>query len=174
MAMRWLIYSPIVFILVIVGVFYKALQTEPTQVPSPLLGKPLPIFELTDWSGQRVTRENLGDQSVVLHFWASWCAPCKREMPSLEKLSENYPQIKVYPINMEPPNKLRAKDFFKSVNVMSLGIYFDPKLELVKKFKMKGLPTSILIDKNGNEFGRVIGEIDFNSEEFKNLLKKYI
>ena len=57
---------------------------------------------------------------------------------------------------------------------MSLGIYFDPKLELVKKFKMKGLPTSILIDKNGNEFGRVIGEIDFNSEEFKNLLKKYI
>ena len=138
--------------------------------------KPIKINQLRfkDVNLQDVDLTGKKGNIMILNFWASWCLPCKREMPSLEKLSQNYPDLKIYPINMEPPNKLRARDFFKSVNVMSLGIYFDPKLELVKKFKMKGLPTSILIDKNGNEFGRVIGEIDFNSEEFKNLLKKYI
>ena len=54
---------------------------------------------------------------------------------------------------------------------MSLDIYFDPKLELVKQFKMRGLPTSILIDKNGMEFGRVVGEIDFTDANFIKLLK---
>ena len=75
---------------------------------------------------------------------------------------------------MEQPNKLRARDFFRSIGVASLDIYFDPKFELVKQFKMRGLPTSILIDKNGKEFGRVIGEIDFTDKEFIKLLKNYI
>ena len=72
---------------------------------------------------------------------------------------------------MEKPNKLKAQDFFKFIGVLSLDIYFDPELKLVKQFKMRGLPTSILIDKEGNEFGRVIGEIDFVSDEFVNLIK---
>ena len=95
-------------------------------------------------------------------------------MPSLEKLSKDYPEIKIYAINMEKPNKLRARDFYNSVGIASLDIYFDPDFRLVKIFKMRGLPTSILIDKNGKEFGRVVGEIDFNNEEFIKILKKYI
>ena len=111
---------------------------------------------------------------MILNFWASWCAPCKREMPSLEQLSNSQPKIKIYAINTEKPNKLRAQDFFKSINVSSLDIYFDPDFKLVKQFKMRGLPTSILIDKNGMEFARVIGEIDFSSEKFLNFIKNYI
>ena len=111
---------------------------------------------------------------MIINFWASWCLPCKREMPSLAKLAQKYPDIKVYAINMEKPNKLRAGDFFKSLGITSLDIYFDPDFKLVKTFKMRGLPTSILINKNGKEFGRVVGEVDFKSEEFIKLLKKYI
>ena len=48
---------------------------------------------------------------MILNFWATWCAPCKREMPSLEKLTEKYPEIKVYTINMEKPNKLKSMTF---------------------------------------------------------------
>ena len=95
-------------------------------------------------------------------------------MPSLEKLAQKYPEIKVYAINMEKPNKLRAGDFFKSLGITSLDIYFDPDFKLVKTFKMRGLPTSILIDKNGKEFGRIVGEIEFNNDDFIALLKKYI
>ena len=111
---------------------------------------------------------------MILNFWATWCAPCKREMPSLEKLTNQFPQVKVYAINMEQPNKLKVRDFFRSIGVASLDTYYDPKLKLVKQFKMRGLPTSILINKNGNEFGRVIGEIDFVSDDFISLIKKYI
>ena len=75
---------------------------------------------------------------------------------------------------MEKPNKLRARDFYKNLGITGLDIYFDPEFKLAKKFKMRGMPTSILIDKNGREFARVIGEIDFYSENFITFLKKFI
>ena len=75
---------------------------------------------------------------------------------------------------MEKPNKLRSKDFYNSIGVTGLDIYFDPEFKLVKVFKMRGMPTSILIDKNGMEFARIQGEIDFYGESFLNFLKKYI
>tara|TARA_B100001093_G_C26417815_1_gene838455 strand:- start:403 stop:738 length:336 start_codon:yes stop_codon:yes gene_type:complete len=110
---------------------------------------------------------------MIINFWASWCLPCKREMPSLAKLAQKYPDIKIYAINMEKPNKLRAGDFFKSLGITSLDIYFDPDFKLVKTFKMRGLPTSIIIDKNANEVARVIGEIDFFSDQFKKFIESY-
>ena len=111
---------------------------------------------------------------MIINFWATWCAPCKREMPSLEKLTFKYPEIKVFAVNTEKPNKTRTRDFFRSVGGTTLNTYYDPDLSLVKTFKLRGLPTSILIDKNGREFGRVIGEVDFASEYFLNLMKKFI
>ena len=138
--------------------------------------KPKVIEQLKfkDLNLQDVDLSNKKGNIMILNFWATWCAPCRREMPSLERLTHKHPEIKVYAINMEKPNKLKAQDFFKFIGVLSLDIYFDPKLELVKQFKMRGLPTSILIDKNGMEFGRVVGEIDFTDVNFINLLKRYI
>ena len=138
--------------------------------------KPKTIEELKfkDLNLQEVDLTNKKGNIMILNFWATWCAPCRREMPSLEKLTFKFPEIKVYAINMEKPNKLKAQDFFKFIGVLSLDIYFDPELKLVKQFKMRGLPTSILIDKNGKEFGRIVGEIDFTNENFISLLKNYI
>ena len=138
--------------------------------------KPKIIKELKfkDFNLQDVDLTNKKGNIMIINFWASWCLPCKREMPSLEKLAQKYPEIKIYAINMEKPNKLRTADFFKSVGITSLDIYFDPGFKLVKQFKMRGLPTSILIDKKGREFGRVVGEVDFYSKDFIELIKKYI
>ena len=138
--------------------------------------KPTQIKELKfkDSNLQDVDLTNKKGNIMIINFWATWCLPCKREMPSLEKLTNLYPEVKVYAINMERPNKLKVRDFFRSINVASLDPYYDPELKLVKQFKMRGLPTSILIDKNGDEFGRVIGEVDFVSKEFINLIEKYI
>ncbi len=138
--------------------------------------KPKPIKELKfkDLNLQEVDLTNKKGNIMILNFWATWCAPCRREMPSLEKLTHVYPEIKVFAINMEKPNKLKAQDFFKFIGVLSLDIYFDPELKLVKQFKMRGLPTSILIDKDGREFGRIVGEIDFTDKNFIKLMKKYI
>ena len=111
---------------------------------------------------------------MILNFWATWCVPCKTEMPSLEKLSKEYPEILIYPINLEKPNQDKTKKFFTDLKITKLNIYFDPKFSLVKLFKMRGVPTSILIDKNGNEFGRIIGEVDFFEVSFINFLKEYL
>mgnify|MGYP001261810362 FL=1 len=138
--------------------------------------KPKTIEELKfkDLNLQEIDLTNKKGNIMILNFWATWCAPCRREMPSLEKLTFELPEIKVYAINMEKPNKLKAQDFFKFIGVLSLDIYFDPELKLVKQFKMRGLPTSILIDKNGKEFGRIVGEIDFTNENFIKIIKRYI
>ena len=138
--------------------------------------KPKVIKELKfkDLNLQDIDLSNKKGNIMIINFWASWCVPCRKEMPSLEKLAQNFPEVEIYPINMEKPNKLKASDFYKSIGVTGLNIYFDPDFKLVKVFKMRGLPTSILIDKNGREFGRVIGEIDFYSDSFVKLIKKYI
>ena len=138
--------------------------------------KPKVINQLKfkDLNLQDVDLTNKKGNIMILNFWATWCAPCRREMPSLEKLTHQYPEIKVFAINMEKPNKLKAQDFFKFIGVLSLDIYFDPELKLVKQSKMRGLPTSILINKEGKEFGRIVGEIDFTDKNFIRLLKKYI
>ena len=137
--------------------------------------KPQAIKELRfkDINLQDVDLTNKKGNIMILNFWATWCLPCKREMPSLEKLAQNYPNIKIYPINMEKPNKLRTRDFYKNIGVTGLDIYFDPNFDLVKKFKMRGMPTSILINKKGMEFARVIGEIDFAEKSFVDFLQKY-
>ena len=135
------------------------------------------IYEEVIFKDKNQKNVNLNDYKgklVILNFWATWCAPCKREMPSLEKLTHKYPEIKVYAINTEKPNKLKIRDFFRIIDVASLDVYYDPDFKLVKQFKMRGLPTSILINKDGEEFGRVIGEVDFISESFLNIIKKYI
>ena len=61
---------------------------------------------------------------MVLNFWATWCVPCKKEMPALEKLTQSLPDIDVYPINMEPPNKLRVRDFLLDIGVVSSKYLF--------------------------------------------------
>ena len=138
--------------------------------------KPIDIKELKfkDFNLNDVDLTGKKGNIMILNFWATWCVPCKKEMPSLEKLSKKYPEIMIYPINLEKPNQDKTQKFFNSLEISKLKIYFDPKFSLVKSFNMRGVPTSILIDKNGKEFGRVVGEIDFNSEEFIRLLKKYI
>ena len=137
--------------------------------------KPIKINELKfkDADLNDVDLTNKKGNIMIINFWATWCIPCREEMPSLEKLTQKNPEIKVYAINMEKPNKIRARDFYKNLDISSLDIYFDPEFQLVKIFKLRGMPTSILIDKNGMEFARVIGQIDFSSDEFIKFLKNY-
>tara|TARA_B100000767_G_C19407276_1_gene386480 strand:+ start:60 stop:575 length:516 start_codon:yes stop_codon:yes gene_type:complete len=112
---------------------------------------------------------------LILNFWATWCAPCKEEMPSLDSLQKNIglSNLKIFPINIGQENQSKSKSFFKELNIKNLDIYLDSPITLAKKFSLRGVPTTILFDKQGREFARIIGSIDFNDQEFINWLKSY-
>ena len=138
---------------------------------SPILIKNI---KFKDFNLQDVDLNQNKGNIVVLNFWATWCAPCKKEMPSLSQLSRKLPNLKVYAINMEKPNIEKVQNFYNELEINNIKIYFDPEFNLAKKFRMRGLPTTIFLDKSGNEFARAIGEIDFNSKKLIELLEKKI
>jgi len=131
------------------------------------------IFE--DFLGNQINIKNYQGSLVILNFWATWCAPCKEEMPSLDKLYQdnNFKNLKIFPINIEEPNRSKTKKFFNDLNIKKLSIFFDKELSFVKEFKLRGVPTTIIINKNGEEFARVIGSIDFQDKNFLSWLSKY-
>ncbi len=117
---------------------------------------------------------NKNDGNIkILNFWATWCDPCKREMPSLDDLEPKINNVLIYPINLEKPDKQKTKKFFQEINIKNLKIYFDPDFSLTKKFKLRGVPTTVLLNKEGKEFARIIGEVDFNSKKFLDWLNTF-
>ena len=112
---------------------------------------------------------------ILLNFWATWCLPCKEEMPSLDLLdtNENLDNLKIFPINVGQDNIDKSLIFFNELEIQNLEIYFDSPITLAKKFGLRGIPTTILINKNGLEFARIVGSIDFNDKKFIEWLSSY-
>ena len=112
---------------------------------------------------------------ILLNFWAIWCAPCKEEMPSLDllKTNEKLDNLKIFPINVGKDNLEKSIKFFEDLKIRNLNVYFDSPNTLAKKLGLRGIPTTILINKNGLEFARIIGSIDFENEEFIDWLSSY-
>ena len=140
------------------------------EIPKPISSL---IFE--DFSGNEINLNQYNGKLVIINFWATWCAPCKKEMPSLDKLyqAKNFKNLQVFAVNMEQPNTLKTKKFFDDLNIKKLSIFFDSNLNFVKEFKLRGVPTTVLINKKGEEFARIIGEVDFLDKKFLKWLSKY-
>ena len=112
---------------------------------------------------------------ILLNFWATWCAPCKEEMPSLDILEENKElnNLKIFPINVGKDNLNKASSFFNNLKIRNLNLYFDNPQTLAKKLSLRGIPTTILFNKKGDEFARIVGSIDFSDQKFLDWLKQY-
>ena len=115
------------------------------------------------------------DSLVIINFWATWCAPCKEEMPSLDRLQINpiFDNLKIIPINVGKEDIEKSKIFFNELEINNLEIYFDKNINLAKKFLLRGLPTTVLVNKNGEEFGRIVGLINFDDKNILKWLKQY-
>ena len=126
-----------------------------------------------DINQKNVNLDDFKGKLVILNFWATWCAPCKEEMPSLDDLQSNTKlnNLKIFPINIGREDISKSKIFFKELNIKNLDIYNDAPITLAKKFSLRGVPTTILFNKEGKEFARIIGSINFNDKEFINWLK---
>ena len=112
---------------------------------------------------------------ILLNFWASWCVPCKEEMPSLDilQVNGNLDNLKIFPINVGKDDIDKILSFYSETGIQNLNFYFDSPKTLAKKFKLRGIPTSILINKDGLEFARIVGSTDFKDEKFIEWLSYY-
>ena len=166
----------IIFIYLIATSFSYAIE-KPNIKNLVLIKKPKAyenvIFK--DKNQKDVNLSNYKGKLLIVNFWATWCAPCREEMPSLDslQLDSRLNNLKVFPVNIGQEDISKSEIFFKELNIQNLDIYFDSKITLAKKFTLRGVPTTILFNKKGQEFARIIGSIDFNNEEFINWLKIY-
>jgi len=128
-----------------------------------------------DKSDQKININQFKGSILILNFWATWCKPCKDEMPSLDNLQVNpdLNQLKIFPINIGKEKLEKVNKFFVDLNIMNIQTYYDPPSTLAKTFSLRGIPTSILFDKDGNEFARIIGSVNFEDENFISWIKKY-
>ena len=148
---------------------------EKPNIKNLVLTKKLKIYEeviFNDINQKNVDIEGYKGKLILLNFWATWCAPCKEEMPSLDLLQsdDRLNNLIIFPINIGQEDLKKSINFFEELNIKNLDIYFDPTINLVKKFSLRGIPTSILINKEGEEFARII---DFKDEKFINWLKNF-
>ena len=151
---------------------------EKPNLKNLVLSKNPKIYEevvFKDSNDYDVNLDDFKGKLLILNFWATWCAPCREEMPSLDGLqsNSNFDNLKIFPINIGQENFSKSDSFFKELGIQNLEIYFDAPITLAKKFSLRGVPTTILFNKKGEEFGRIMGSIDFNNLEFINWLKQY-
>jgi thiol-disulfide isomerase/thioredoxin len=107
---------------------------------------------------------------VVLNFWATWCAPCRQEMPSLDRLQAAMPEIAVVPVATGRNAVEGIKRFFDEAGVKNLPIRRDPHSELARAMHVMGLPVTVIINPEGQEVARLIGDAEWDSDSAKAIL----
>jgi len=165
-------------LIIFIFLINNSLAAQGVDIKNLVINKELKKYdELTfiDAKNQQLNLNNYRGKVIILNFWASWCAPCKKEMPSLDLLqsNENLDNLKIFPINIGQDDLTKASKFFEDLKIENLELYFDSSITLAKTFALRGIPTSILINKNGLEFARIIGSIDFEDEKFIKWLSNY-
>ena len=137
---------------------------------------PAPQAPLGTGSGETVTLEAFEGQVVLLNFWATWCAPCVREMPSLDRLQAALgPEgLAVVAVSEDRAGLKAVEPFFMETGLEHLEIYLDPKGKFWREFGVRGLPTTYLIDRQGRLIGAMEGPAEWDEEDAVALIRFYL
>jgi thiol-disulfide isomerase/thioredoxin len=156
------------------GTDLKALATGPmAKLVTPSQHAPEPDIAFTGPDGKPLKLADLKGQVVVVNFWATWCGPCKEEMPSLAKLSKDYADrgVKVIAISVDRlEDGAAAKAFLKTHG--DLQFYNDPEYRVVFGLTPRpdGIPTTVIYDKTGKEQARLSGGADWDTDQAKKVM----
>ena len=166
------------FLIIFAFLMTYSFVTGAADIKNLVISKELKKYDSLTFLDAKNNELNLNDYQgnlILLNFWATWCLPCKEEMPSLDLLykNKNLDNLKIFPINVGQDDTDKSLRFFKELEIKNLEIYFDSPITLAKKFGLRGIPTTILINKNGLEFARIVGSINFNDRKFIEWLGNY-
>ncbi len=135
---------------------------------------PLPEFAVTTDDGRRVGPKAFGDRVILLNFWATWCAPCRGEMPALDRLQEALggERFAVVAVSVDRTGQAPVDRFYRELALKHLDRYFDPRRKAADALGIMGLPTTILVDPTGRQIGRLFGALEWDKPEVKAWLEK--
>jgi thiol-disulfide isomerase/thioredoxin len=135
--------------------------------------EPMPDIQFVNGSGTPMSLASLKGKVVLLNLWATWCAPCREEMPALDKLQAELgsDKFEVVALALDKAGVAGAKKFLADIKADKLGVYADPTGKEGTRLRVIGMPTTILIDVEGREVGRLIGPAHWDSAEAKRLIE---
>ena len=166
------------FLIIFIFLCFNCFASEIPDIKNMTITKDLKKYDSLTFLDEKNTQLNLDNYKgsiILLNFWATWCAPCKEEMPSLDRIQKNekLSNLKIFPINIGQENIRKVQKFYKDLGIKNLGLYYDSPETLAKKLSLRGIPTSILFNKNGEELARIVGSIDFENKNFIDWLSSY-
>ena len=129
-----------------------------------------------DKAGQAVGLDQFGGKVVLLNLWATWCAPCRKEMPDLDRLQADLggDRFEVVAVSLDRGSADKARAFLNEIGVKRLRFFHDPEAKLGFKLMAIGMPTTLLIDAKGREIGRLVGPAEWHSEDAKKLIRSVL
>ncbi len=129
-----------------------------------------------DASGKERTLADWRGKVVLVNLWATWCLPCRKEMPSLDRLQKELgsDKFEVVAISVDRKGLEASKKFLDETKVKELGLYVDATARMTSTFKVVGLPATLLLDAEGREIGRLLGPAEWDSEDAKRLIRSVL
>lgn len=140
----------------------KLALVEPVAIPEAVL---------LDGAEAEHTLAEYQGKWVVLNFWATWCAPCRKEMPALQRLADAMPEIAVVPVATGRNDVAMIVKFYGEAGVTSLPVLRDPKSGLAHQMGVMGLPVTVIVNPQGQEVARLIGDAEWDSGAAQAVLK---
>lgn len=133
----------------------------------------IPVFPFKALDGADASYDAFKGKVVLINFWATWCIPCVKEMPSLNKLATTIGRDKfaVLALSLDGPTRARVAPFIRDKELTALDVYLDDKRVAYGKLDILVLPTSVLVDKRGREVGRLAGEAEWDTPEAIALIR---
>jgi thiol-disulfide isomerase/thioredoxin len=138
--------------------------------------EPLPAGKFQDASGKERTFADWRGKVVLLNLWATWCLPCRKEMPSLDRLQKELgsDKFEVVAVSVDRKGLEASRKFLDETKVERLALYADATARLSSELRAVGLPATLLVDTQGREIGRLLGPAEWDSEDAKRLIRSVL
>lgn len=136
----------------------------------------LPNLQLSDGEGHNLSLADFRGRPVVLNLWATWCVPCRTEMPTFDHLQAlvGASALLVVPLSIDSQGAAAVRKFYEAAGVKGLGIYLDRSGQAAHVLDIPGVPTTLIIDRDGREIGRKIGPADWFAPEIVGALREHL
>ncbi|GHA38812.1 hypothetical protein GCM10007989_38200 [Devosia pacifica] len=158
-----------------IGMFVLQAPDE-KSIPASMRATSLSDLAFTNAQGEAISLAEFRGRVTLLNVWATWCAPCREEMPALDRLQQavGSDQIKVVALSIDRTGNEAVQPFFDEINVKSLGIYLDPSMNVMEAAGVVGLPTTLLISREGIEVYRWVGPVEWDLPRTANAIRLYL